>query len=172
VGPGNDALPFGGKPFESLTAQHDNDVEFVFEPTYRHREGWLAHVACRRGATEMALARQRHQILQLLDRYLAVHPPTPSSTPIAKDYRSMSDRKDQSLVCRRRRLLASLRRHDETPNLLVANLFPTREHGCRLLAPLSSTERLYVSGATRKEIENHGQSCMRPVRGSGGRLPH
>jgi hypothetical protein len=36
----------------------------------------------------------------LLDHYLAVHSPTPSPTPIVKDYRSMSDRKDQSIVHR------------------------------------------------------------------------
>ena len=73
--PGDDALPLRCESLKPLSAQHDYDVQFVFEFAYRYRQCRLADMACRRSAAEVALAGKRQKILQLLDRHLAVHQP-------------------------------------------------------------------------------------------------
>ena len=70
VRPLEHALAFAGQPVEALAALDDRDAQFLFELTDTAGERRLRHVTGLRGAREVLLARERHQILQLAD----VHP--------------------------------------------------------------------------------------------------
>ena len=70
--PLENALAFTGQPMEALAALDDWDPQFLFELTDTAGERRLRHVTGLRGACEVLLSCERHQILQLAD----VHPPS------------------------------------------------------------------------------------------------
>src|SRR4029078_6684638 len=136
--PGDHTLALRGEPLEPLPAQHDHDIQFVLQLAYGNRERRLTHMACRRGAAEVALARECHQVLQLLDRHLTVHRPLGRSV-IVITYHTMSDCEDRGLVRRDRPLLPSSRRHHQTVGLTSA------ENGYWLLTTYFATQESNTS---------------------------
>ena len=70
VRPLEDALAVRREAVKTLAALDDRDAELLLELADAARERGLRHVAGLRGAREVLLTRQRHQILQLPD----IHP--------------------------------------------------------------------------------------------------
>src|SRR5258708_32292513 len=65
--PIEDALAFRGETEEARGALHQHDAQRGFELLDAGREGRLRHAALLGGPTEIALARQRQEILELVD---------------------------------------------------------------------------------------------------------
>jgi hypothetical protein len=70
VGPFEDALAVPGQSVEALATLDDRHTELLLELTDSARERRLRHVTGLRGAGEVLLAGERHQILQLADVHL------------------------------------------------------------------------------------------------------
>ena len=65
--PVEDPLAFRGEAQEARGALHQHDAQRVFELFDAGREGRLRHAALLGGPAEIALARQRQKIFELVD---------------------------------------------------------------------------------------------------------